>query len=312
MFAFRQATVDASKLVVGDRARRQLKLRMVAARSHCLVKRRPLPAFLIIGTMRGGTSSLFKYLDSHPETGASLRKEIRFFTRYWDKGLDWYRAHFPITRRRLTFEATPDYLFHPFAPMRAAETVPETKLIVLLREPVARALSHYQHMVRLGLEQRSFAQALEEEDRLIETSLARFQENDLLWQPKFFQHSYLSRGSYAAQLERWLCLYPKEKLLILWSEDLYRNPRFILQKIAKFLDIIPGLFSGLDRNYSQRPPVQEHARDRGHASPVMPAWAVERLAHENDRLSDLLRRRLPAAGLPPWLSVEDKATVASG
>ena len=85
-FNLYQAAVDASKFVASRRARRNAKSRMVGVRSHFLVKRRPLPAFLIIGTMRGGTSSLFKYLASHPDTAASLRKEVNFFTRFWTKG----------------------------------------------------------------------------------------------------------------------------------------------------------------------------------------------------------------------------------
>jgi hypothetical protein len=301
MFRFHQTTVDACKRVVSYRTRRRLKLRMIAARSHFLVRQRPLPSFLVIGTMRGGTSSLFKYLESHPDTAASLRKEVRYFTRYWDKGLDWYRAHFPITRRRFAFEATPDYLFHPFAPTRAAEILPNAKLIVLLREPLARARSHYDHMVRLGFERRSFTRALEEEDGFVGEALANCEDDERIWQPEFLYHSYLARGHYADQLERWLEVYPVRNFLVLWSEDLFAKRIETLDTIADFLSISPGRFSGVERNYSMPARVERNPKTRRDDPASMPDWAVARFQKENQRLQELLRDRLPAAGLPPWL-----------
>lgn len=299
-FDLYQAAVDASKLVAGRRARRNAKSRMVGVRAHFLVKRRPLPAFLIIGTMRGGTSSLFKYLESHPDTAASLRKEVNYFTRFWEKGPDWYRAHFPITRRRLAFEASPNYLFHPLAAMRAEATVPDAKLIVLLREPAARARSHYDHMVRLGFERRCFIRALESESRLVHDALVRFDEDEHIWQPMFLRYSYMSRGYYADQLERWLSFFPVENFLVLWSEDFFAKPSEALDRISEFLSISPRRFSGVDRNYSIPAVVQKDTR--GRTAEAMPAWAIARLQQENTRFLELLRRRLPHVGLPPWLT----------
>jgi Sulfotransferase domain len=299
-FDLYQAAVDASKLVAGRRARRNAKSRMVGVRTHFLVKRRPLPAFLIIGTMRGGTSSLFKYLESHPDTAASLRKEVNYFTRFWEKGADWYRAHFPITRRRLAFEASPNYLFHPLAAMRAEVTVPNAKLIVLLREPAARARSHYDHMVRLGFERRGFIRALESESRLVHDALLRFDEDEHIWQPMFLRYSYMSRGYYADQLERWLSFFPVENFLVLWSEDFFAKPSEALDRISEFLSISPRRFSSVDRNYSIPAVVQRDTPVR--TAEAMPAWAIARLQQENTRLLELLRRRLPHVGLPPWLT----------
>jgi hypothetical protein len=298
-FRLYQAAVDASKLVASRRARRNAKSRVVGVRSHLLVKRRPLPAFLIIGTMRGGTSSLFKYLESHPDTAASLRKEVNYFTRYWLKGPDWYRAHFPLTRRRLAFEASPNYLFHPFAAIRAAQTVPDAKLIVLLREPAARARSHYEHMTRLGFERRSFTRALETESRLMIDALARFEEDEHVWQPMFLRYSYMSRGYYADQLERWLSFFPIGKCLLLWSEDFFARPDETLETVSEFLSIRPGRFSGVERNYSISAVVPKHPR--GLTAEAMPEWALARFEQENKRLRELLRRRLPHLRLPSWL-----------
>jgi hypothetical protein len=298
-FRLYQAAVDASKLVASRRARRNAKSRVVGVRCHLLVKRRPLPAFLIIGTMRGGTSSLFKYLESHPDTAASLRKEVNYFTRYWQKGPDWYRAHFPLTRRRLAFEASPNYLFHPLAPIRAAQSVPDARLIVLLREPAARARSHYDHMARLGFERRSFTRALETESRLVRDALGRFEEDEHVWQPMFLRYSYMSRGYYADQLETWLSFFPIENILVLWSEDFFARPDKALDTVSEFLSIRPGRFSGVDRNYSV--PAAVPKDPRGPTADAIPEWALARFEQENKRLRELLHARLPHVELPSWL-----------
>lgn len=276
-FRIRQAAVDVSKRVSGDRVRRKLKLRAVDLRRRVLVAHRPLPGCLIIGTIRGGTSSLFKYLDSHPGMAGSLRKEVRFFTKHWDRGEDWYRAHWPVTRRRLAFEASPDYLSDPLAPGRAAQTVPGAKLIVLMREPIARARSNYQLAVRYGLEDRPLLEALAEEPR------------------------YLGFGFYGPLLENWLECYPPESFLLLWSEEFYRDTAGKLNAIAEFLSIAPNGFSSVERNYSYP---ASAARARGSHAPdgeTLPEWVHEQVREENVRLVSLLRSRFPHVGLAPWL-----------
>src|SRR5207248_7427804 len=136
---------------------------------------RLLPDFLIIGTQRGGTTSLYRYLKAHPCIGATSNKDLHFFDRRFHKGLSWYRSHFPTKLekayaeqlRRLTLvtgEASPSYLFHPHAPKRVAQVLPHVKLIVLLRNPVSRAYSQYHHAVELGFETLSFAEAIEAEE----------------------------------------------------------------------------------------------------------------------------------------------------
>ena len=119
---------------------------------------RLLPDFLIIGTQRGGTTSLHRYLDAHPCVGPAANKDLHFFDRRYHKGLAWYQGHFPTFiekyyaehlrgRAFVTGEASPSYLFHPFAPKRVAKAMPHVKLIVLLRNPIDRAYSQYHHAV---------------------------------------------------------------------------------------------------------------------------------------------------------------------
>ena len=131
--------------------RRWRAARLGARRRHALA--RALPGLLVLGTQRGGTTSLYRWLADHPQVHPPLDKEIQFFSVEWSRGIDWYRCHFgPTGDGRLNYEASPYYLYHPCAPVRAASVVPKAKLIALLRDPVSRAWSHYHHNLRLGLE----------------------------------------------------------------------------------------------------------------------------------------------------------------
>src|SRR5215213_2627672 len=101
---------------------------------------RQYPDFIIIGTQRGGTTSLYRYLTAHPDIGQAFRKEVHFFDRYYNKGIDWYLANFPLRGEfPIVGEASPYYVFHPDVPERILAAVSQAKFIVLLRNPVDRA-----------------------------------------------------------------------------------------------------------------------------------------------------------------------------
>src|SRR5438093_4320202 len=130
-------------------------------------KLRVLPDFLIIGAQRAGTTSLYRYLSRHPAVApAVLAKGAHYFDTAFDRGLPWYRGHFPtrmtaerIRAREGTFatgEGSPYYLFHPLAAERIAAALPGVKLVALLRDPVERASSHWVHEAERGFEQLSF------------------------------------------------------------------------------------------------------------------------------------------------------------
>jgi hypothetical protein len=161
---------------------------------------RPLPDFLILGAQKAGTTALYAYLRWHPEITGPSWKEVSYFDRHYRRGLSWYRGHFPIgAGDRLVGEASPGYLFHPLAPERVRATVPDAKLIALLRDPVDRALSHYHHEVALGREPLSFDEALE-----AEPERTRGEDERLVTEPGYFSHAwwdytYLARGRYAAE-----------------------------------------------------------------------------------------------------------------
>lgn len=125
-----------------------------------------LPDFLIIGAQRCGTISFYRLLCQHPLVEGAARKEVHYFDLHFQKGEEWYRSFFPEAERedRVTGESSPYYIFHPLSAERAARLVPGARLIVLLRNPVDRAYSHYQHGLRRGYETLpTFEQALEAE-----------------------------------------------------------------------------------------------------------------------------------------------------
>ena len=229
---------------------------------------RPLPNFLIIGAQKAGTTALYSYLRRHPSILGPPWKEVSFFDRQFWRGEAWYRGNFPTTlyqrsvRRRsgsepIVGEASPSYLFHPLAPERAARLLPALRVIALVRNPVDRALSHYHHEVALGREPLAFEQALEQEELRLEGEL------DRMLDPKYFSHAwwnftYRSRGRYAEQLERWLAFVPRERLLILPSDDLLEHPSRTYGQVLEFLgaphhelDSYPRIFV---REYTEMDP----------------------------------------------------------
>ncbi|MDQ6660637.1 MAG: sulfotransferase domain-containing protein [Chloroflexota bacterium] len=209
---------------------------------------RILPDFLIIGTQRGGTTSLFHYLQGHPSIKPAVNKDLHFFDRKYNKGLPWYQGHFPTRIERyyvqrirkhsfLTGEASPSYMFHPYTPKRVAETLPHVKLIVMLRNPVSRAYSQYHHAVELGHETLSFEEAIETEQGRIGGEHQRILENEHYYSEDYKHRSYLSKGIYVDQLQTWMKLFPREQFLILKSEDFYADPSTVFKQVLTFLNV---------------------------------------------------------------------------
>jgi hypothetical protein len=188
--------------------------------------------------MRGGTTSLYAYLTDSPEVVGALRKEIHFFDLYYSKGWVWYLSHFPIqsSRRFLTGEASPNYLFYPESIQRIVEKLPEVKLIALLRNPIDRAYSDYQVEVATGYESLSFEDALSRECNIHDD---RWQLKDLREKsPDERNHfSYLSRGIYVAQLRPWLENVSRDRFLVIKSEFFFNDPGKVLTQVRSFLGL---------------------------------------------------------------------------
>jgi hypothetical protein len=180
----------------------------------------------------------------HPQILRSLRKEVHYFDGggehdmdNYEKGLQWYRAHFPyiksVNGNCITGEASPEYIFHPLAAARIYSAVPQVKMICLLRNPTERAISHYFHAKRKGHEKLSISNALHEEEKRMKHAINNQDYRD----STFIHSSYKHRGLYKEQLERYLEYFSREQLLVLESDELFGKPEFTLRKVFQFLEV---------------------------------------------------------------------------
>ncbi len=228
---------------------------------------RMLPSFLILGGQRCGTTSLYRYLCGHPDVSSALVKEVQYFTLNYARGPDWYRSNFPLlSEGAVSFDASPYYLFHPAAPQRAARLLPDVRLIALLRNPVDRAFSHYQHNVGLGVEELSFEEALDAEEGRLAGEEERLAGDPGYSSPAHRRYSYVARGRYEPQLARWVSSYGPEAVKVVVSEEFFADPEGTLDDIVDFLGL--GSFR-LDRYeaYTRRgkwegPPMDDRVRGR--------------------------------------------------
>jgi hypothetical protein len=217
--------------------------RLRAGYSQVTAPLRGLPSFLIIGTQKGGTTSLFNYLLQHPRLLPPLTKEVHYFDLHYQCGTRWYRGNFPYAHRlrggSLTFEASPYYLVHPIVPQRVARVLPEIKLIAVLRNPVDRALSHYQHEVRGGRESLSFSEALAREPERLAGEEERLVNDPGYYSYNHHRYTYIRRGLYLEQLRRWAQYFSRSQLLVLQSEELFRDPVGTTASVHQFLGLEP-------------------------------------------------------------------------
>ena len=215
------------------------------------------PDFLIIGTQKGGTTSLYHYLAQHPDILPSFDQEVHFFdggrdpeTDTFARGEAWYRRHF-LPREKMrpserTFESSPLYMFNPLVPQRIADVLPKVRLIALLRNPTERAISHYHHNRRRpGVEALSLQDALAAEEERLQPALQRLDFRD----HSFIHHSYKKRGIYHVQIRRFYRRFARNRLLIVSSEDFFAQPRATLERVFRFVGVDPQFeVSDLDQH----------------------------------------------------------------
>jgi len=223
-------------------------LREKAARVYRMVTSpvRRLPDFIIIGVVKGGTTSLLKYLSEDSSIVRASVKEIQFFgkNKFGKKSILWYRSHFPLSTKltgskKMTGEASPQYFCNPLAPQRIKQLVPNAKLILLLRNPIERAYSHYSHRVRLGRETRgTFAELVGREEEILQVKLPQIMNED--GSSRSIEPTgcmYLSSGIYILHLLRWLKVFPKENLLVLKSENMFENTADTFKEVGEFIGV---------------------------------------------------------------------------
>lgn len=212
----------------------------------------PLPGLLVIGGKKCGTTSLFEQLAQHPQLLPAIQKEVHYFdggrAPHYDsyaKGPEWYRSYFPpvrfpgITRRpAVAFEASPTYLFFPMVPERIHQSLPQVRMIVLLRDPTERAISHYFHSCRMNQETLPIMEALKAEESRMGPGLKM---GDPESESHFRRHSYKSRGHYAEQIERYFSVFPREQFLFIKSEDYFAHSASVLKKVFQFVGVDPDV-----------------------------------------------------------------------
>ena len=207
-------------------------------------ERRALPHYLLIGSKRGGSTTLARNLVASPGVqGMFPRREALKGAYYFDvnygRGEDWYRSHFP-TRRSLggdlVGDASPYYLSHPHAAERARALLPDARVVCVLRNPVERAFSHYRERVKQGIETLpTFEDALAAEPERIAGEVDRMLDDPTYVSWNHLNFAYVDQSRYARSLARWLDHWPREQVLILRSEDLYADPSATLARTRDFL-----------------------------------------------------------------------------
>jgi tetratricopeptide (TPR) repeat protein len=244
---------------------------------HWNLKSVKAPNFIIIGSQRCGTTSLYTYLAQHPQILTPIKKEMDFFSWHFDRGIDWYLAHFPpmpVGEQFLTGEASPSYFDCRKAPERLYSAFPEVKLVVLLRNPVDRAISQFYRLTDLNWEVRSF-------DRAISDEIARLAQN-----PAYIigeePGNYLARGRYIEFIKNWLAFFPKEQLLILKSEDFYAGAAATVKQVLEFLELpeyqLPEYQNANPGSYQ---PISDSMRD----------WLSDYFRPYNQELEEYLGRK---------------------
>ncbi|MFB5630910.1 MAG: sulfotransferase [Nitrosopumilaceae archaeon] len=207
-----------------------------------------LPNFYILGAAKSGTSSLYEYLIQNPFIHSALTKEPRFFDKYYYKGLDWYKVQFPtkiqklinknfLNKNFITGESTVRYFDHPHVPQRIKKITPKAKFIILLRNPIDRAYSHYLMMKNKRKENLSFQEAIDQEFHRTKEEFLKMENDENFYSSEYYHHAYLDRGIYIKKLQRWMKTFPKNQFLIIQSEDFFKNPDSIYKYVLKFLDL---------------------------------------------------------------------------
>jgi hypothetical protein len=283
-----------------NRAARESVKRVLRCYGEATSVLRRGPDFVIIGAKRGGSTSLYNYVLEHPAVqrlfpGRQHLKGVHYYDTRYAQGLAWYRSHFPLqaggrhlarpgVRRPLCGEASPYYLFHPLAAERLARDFPDVRIVVMLRDPVERAYSHFKERTHHAGETLSFEDALDAEAGRLAGEAERIAADPGYLSAEHENHSYVAQGRYLDMLPRWFGLFPRDQFHIAVSEDLYANPDRHVNEVWNFLGLPPGtLKSRVRHNYLPAPDMRAETRQR----------LQREFAEHNRGLAELLARPLP-------------------
>jgi len=195
-------------------------------------------SFLLVGVQKSGTTTLHSYLNDHPQILMARKKEVHFFNseqfflnaKNAEPDYEYYHSWFDNTHNndnRLRGEATPAYLYCRDAAVRIWQYNPAMKIIIILRNPIERAFSHWNMEVNRGAETLSFKNALINESQRCQEALPL----------QHYVYSYLDRGFYSSQIREYLRCFGKEQVLVLKYDDLQDKPVALLKELFTFLEL---------------------------------------------------------------------------
>lgn len=271
---------------------------------------RMLPDVVIIGAQRSGTTTIFRLLSDHPQVlRPTIVKGVAFFDLNFDRGLSWYRGHFPLRatarlrgrgRRIVTFESSGYYLMHPLAPQRLAETLPDTKVIAFLRDPVVRAHSAHRHEARRGFESEPFERAIEIESERIAGEAERLAREPGYQSYEYQHHAYLERGDYAPQIRRWIEAVGPDRVYVVDAERFFSDPVAEFARMCEWIGLDPVNNPEVKAwNAAPRAPMSDELRERleAHFEPrirdlqavldELPSWPSGRRVFEQAAYGEL-------------------------
>jgi hypothetical protein len=223
------------------------------------------PNFLIIGAMKAGTTSMHYYIGDHPQVFMPRANDLNFFIEEmnWSKGWAWYEEQFAGAGDAIAVgEVSPGYSFHPVrkgVPARIAASLPEARLIYIVRHPIERMRSQWVHRALRGMERRPLDRALLDDPR------------------------YLDRSRYGMQVAEYLRHFPRDQLFIVVTEQLATSQAAIMRGVYDFLGVDAGWTGDvMDKRYN-RTDIKQRER-----IPQAPPRALSRRA-----LGALVRRSRP-------------------
>ncbi|VAW40998.1 hypothetical protein MNBD_GAMMA01-793 [hydrothermal vent metagenome] len=203
--------------------------------------------FIVVGAQKSGTTSLYQYLKCHPEIFLPDKKELEFFYRdeLFSRGYDWYIDTFfkDATNDSKIGEVSPQYMFDESIPYRIKSCCPDVKVIMILRSPIERAYSHYKMSCRRSLEDRSFSEVVESyinRDGTDGDKISCLDPN----------HEYIRFGEYGRILSEYLKYFERNKILIIFTDDLKRNAQSVMNSVFGFIGVSGDFMSSkFDKTY---------------------------------------------------------------
>lgn len=239
---------------------RKIKELLILTLSYCVFRNKKV-GVLVIGAQKCGTTSLHSFLDKHPQCKGAPKKEVRFFTDFFDLGESWYHKQFfkPTdifqkgNRNKIYFESTPEYVSFPVCAKRISSYNPDMKMILLVREPVSRAYSAFNMWTQFAKSPDALFNAYKKvlpENRIsimykllyenekypfeywVEKELALIEKGDVENGPFFIR-----TGCYVNHIKRFYSYFDKNNLLIFENKDLRDRKIETLNTIAHFLEL---------------------------------------------------------------------------